>query len=313
MNFRNVVVGLDLSASSLEALSAARLLAQERVVLVHATEVRPFDLINAAAALEAERLHEELARRARAELERLATSLASTGITTEVVVGSGRAVDEILQRSVGADLAIVGSHGRGALGRLLLGSVAEELARRSSVPTLVVRHASAGGWMRVVLALDPLGPARDAIRAAALVARRMNAPLEVLHSVHFPTIMPSGAITGVSLDDDPAFARARGVLQQHLTDAPSQIRRLVHEVAGTDATVHVFVGQPRDEIPRRLRPDDLLVCGTHGRTGAARFFFGSVAGKLLHQAPCSVLVVPPHVASPSRVEVEAPAVASMPG
>ena len=52
MEFRSIVAGVDFSPSSVEALRTLRLLASEgaKVLLVHATEVRPFDLVNAAAA-----------------------------------------------------------------------------------------------------------------------------------------------------------------------------------------------------------------------------------------------------------------------
>lgn len=75
-------------------------------------------------------------------------------------------------------------------------------------------------------------------------------------------------------------------------------RRLLDEakprVEGVDFEQHCLRGSVIDEIQRfaRLRDIDLIVMGTHGRTGLARVFMGSVAKSLSEDAPCEVLAVP---------------------
>jgi nucleotide-binding universal stress UspA family protein len=60
---------------------------------------------------------------------------------------SDSASDEILQVAdeIGADLIVLGTHGRTGLGRLLMGSVAEQVVRRARCPVLTVRHLPPGG------------------------------------------------------------------------------------------------------------------------------------------------------------------------
>lgn len=77
-------------------------------------------------------------------MERLRQSIAETGITPEValeesVENIGKAVIAYGDAQ-GADLLVVGSHGHGAIGRLLLGSVANDIIRHASVPVLVVKR-----------------------------------------------------------------------------------------------------------------------------------------------------------------------------
>src|SRR5262249_37151211 len=71
---------------------------------------------------------------------------------------------------------------------------------------------------------------------------------------------------------------------------------------------HVFLlGDPATEIVRYARDSgiDLIVMGTHGRTGLERLLMGSVAEKVMRDAPCSVLVVklPKGIAVPERADV----------
>src|SRR5207253_1621035 len=115
-----------------------------------------------------------------------------------------------------------------------------------------------------------------------------------IHAAHLPPILPTAYIAPVlPSGEDTTLRRASEVLAKHLDSAPALVRAIVAKTAGQDVKVHVVAGAPGTEIPRRLGPRDILVCGTHSRSGLDRFFFGSVASKLLRNAPCPVLVVRP--------------------
>ena len=63
-------------------------------------------------------------------------------IVDEIIVKSGVPADEILDQSmgIGCDMIIMGTHGHGIIGNVLMGSVARRVVRRSRIPVLVIRH-----------------------------------------------------------------------------------------------------------------------------------------------------------------------------
>ena len=81
---------------------------------------------------------------------------------------------------------------------------------------------------------------------------------------------------------------ARASAQKHVATLVAKARR-----AGVRAAGLVLSGSPYDVIVRaaRSRRADVLVLGTHGRTGLPRLLLGSVASRVLATAPCPVLTV----------------------
>jgi nucleotide-binding universal stress UspA family protein len=294
VKFDTVAVALDFSDGSTQALSVARrLLARgARLKLVHVIDSALYYRGPTYGDVQVlEQLFSDLVRGALSQLDTFAEELRVQGFTVDTAAKVGRPADEILAAGEGADLVVVGSHGRGAIGRFFLGSVAEEVARRSPTPVLVVREGMAVSperpIERVVVAVDPTGPSRDAIRAAAALADRTGARLEVIHSAYLPPVLPYA--------DKGALLKLDAALATHLEAAPALVRNLIEKTIGKrDVKIRVLAGNPADEISRHTTPRDVLVCGTHARTALGRLVFGSVAAKLVRQAPCPVLVVRPH-------------------
>lgn len=88
----------------------------------------------------------------------------------------------------------------------------------------------------------------------------------------------------------PEVAGGNGANREHWRNQLEQIRPVDDSIP----THHVFLdGDPATEVVRYAKDAsmDLIVMGTHGRTGLERLLMGSVAEKVLREAPCSVLVV----------------------
>jgi nucleotide-binding universal stress UspA family protein len=298
-------VGVDFSAGSFAALRLARRISRagSTIRLVHVVDDAIFYRGPTYGDLAVqESLYRDLTAGARAELDAFAEELRVGGFIVENVVKVGRPADAILAAAESADLIALGTHGRGALGRLLIGSVAEEVARRSPIPVLVVREGTEEKpTERVLLAVDPTGPSRDAIVAAAHLAERLGARLEAIHAAHMPPVLPSM----VPYADTGALERASVLLERHFEAAPALINGLVKKTIGREVKVHVVSGAPAHEIARHAGPRDLVVCGTHGRTALGRFVFGSVAAKLLRETPCPLLIVRPCEDETAREELAA--------
>jgi nucleotide-binding universal stress UspA family protein len=199
---------------------------------------------------------------------------AAPPLAVDYLVRCGDAPDAILRAAdeVGADLTVVGTHGRSGLDRMLCGSVAESVVQRSSRPVLVVRQTDVSRTtkpIRIVLhPTDFSGPSRPALGLARALAQSYRARLVLLHAG----------------PDDLGPERAE------LAQLKEQSDR-----AGLDVSVETRYGpgEPVTEIVQAARDlrCDLIVLGSHGRTGFGRFMLGSVAESVIREAPCLTLVV----------------------
>jgi len=130
---------------------------------------------------------------------------------------------------------------------------------------------------------------------AAAIARWYDARLTVLHAVS--TFEP------VTI---PSEAGYQGVTVQPPT--PEEVRREMSRavpeevLSGLNVRFEPTSGNPVRVIADRARADavDLIVMGTHGRSGFDRLLTGSVTEKVLRKAPCPVLTIPPHVVPPAE-------------
>lgn len=120
-----------------------------------------------------------------------------------------------------------------------------------------------------------------AFRIAGDLARQNQATLLVLHVAE--TLGPENVTYGEAVSQvEPAGYRRR--LEEDL-------QRSVPQVAGVAVQYVVAAGDPAEEIERVARewPCDLIVMGTHGRTGLDRLLMGSIAEQVIRRAACPVL------------------------
>jgi nucleotide-binding universal stress UspA family protein len=137
----------------------------------------------------------------------------------------------------------------------------------------------------IVVATDFSTAARPALAAALDCARRDRARLVVLHVLVPPSPFVGDDLPGSWLELE---ARARRDAERRLAAAVSQAER-----AGITTTGTLVKGVPAEVIVRVARREgaDLIVIGTHGRSGLGRLFMGSVAARVLGTATCPVLTV----------------------
>jgi nucleotide-binding universal stress UspA family protein len=184
---------------------------------------------------------------------------------------------------VRADLIVVGASHAGSAARAVLGTVAAQLAREAPSPVLVLRTALARGSARTLIATD-LSPLADLVvprgcELASLLFGEGNAGVRVLLVVGSPPLLAGGS-TGAAFEQI-----AEHELREYLDDLP---------VEGCDLQPVVRLGEPADEILREAADwkADLIVTGTHGRSGIKRLLLGSVAESVLNRASCNTLLLP---------------------
>ena len=143
------------------------------------------------------------------------------------------------------------------------------------------------GIRRILLASDFSKASRKAFATAVAMAKAHRATLTILHViVPFTPIVPEQYIDTRSWE--PIDREARRWSQR-------QLRRLTVRAksAGVRVVGLLLEGDPAQQIARasRSKRADLLVVGTHGRTGLTKFFVGSVAARLVATASCPVVTV----------------------
>ena len=127
-----------------------------------------------------------------------------------------------------------------------------------------------------------------AFKRAVAMAKADRAQLIVAHVMTPPSLaIPGEGYVSPRLYEDLETS-ARAQAQKRLNAVLAKARK-----AGVRATPLLLEGVPHERIARaaRAKKADLLVIGTHGRTGLAKFFLGSVASRLVASAACPVLTV----------------------
>lgn len=129
-------------------------------------------------------------------------------------------------------------------------------------------------------------PSADAALDYALaLGQKLQARLTLLHVMH---IMPLGA-------SDMGAALPASYLEEVEADIRRSLEGYGQRVlaVGLEADILTIHGIPHEEIlaTARAQQVDLIIMGTHGRTGLGHLFLGSVAEKVVRMAPCPVLVV----------------------
>ena len=143
--FERIVVGLDGSEVSETALRTGAELARRLGVPLHLVRVADLAVVHWGASEAAEayaELSDEMTREkqeAENYLEGMAQPLRDSGLAVTTEVRSGFAARELTEAVAPGDLLVVASHGRHGIVRWFIGSVAEEVVKRSPVPVLVAR------------------------------------------------------------------------------------------------------------------------------------------------------------------------------
>ena len=208
--------------------------------------------------------------------------------TPEAVVRAGIPSEEILDYAdeSGMDLIVMGTHGRTGVRRYLLGSVAEKVVRLSDVPVLSVHPAEVDvgtvPFERILVPTDGSDGASVAIDCATDLATTYDAAL------HAVSVVDTGGMA-----TDVQFDAAMDQLQERAQTAVETIADAANEAGVEDTPTAVLEGRAHDAIESYAEDEriDLIVMGTHGRSGLDRYLLGSVAEKLVRTTSIPVLTV----------------------
>jgi nucleotide-binding universal stress UspA family protein len=149
---------------------------------------------------------------------------------------------------------------------------------------------------RILCPVDLSDVSRRALHHAVLLARWYQARITALH-VWNPMVILSSDLTLIGP------ARPVVYTEEEINEVRRQVTGFAAGAGAADAEVLVLNGQPPAQILERAGalPADLIVIGTHGAGGFQHLVLGSVTEKVLRQATCPVLTVPPHARATSQV------------
>lgn len=286
---RSLLVPIDLTPGTDRLLARLALLPladNARVTLVH---VVPKGLSRQ----EERSAQRDAARVLASEAHHLHSALPrSVAVDTSVRVGSPAKEIAACGRAAKAELIVMGRGVGRAVRDALLGSTAERVLRQSKLPVLVVRLPARAPYRRPALALDFDDAARAALKMSLRALAEPRPAVMVVHAFH----APYQHLSYPSLGDDYARER-KAQLQLASTQKLAKLIESTLKSSGTtlDWRAHVRNGFAQAVIEKAARDHetDLLVLGTQAYTGLAHMFLGTVAGDVLREVKCDVLVVPP--------------------
>jgi len=229
------------------------------------------------------------------------------GLEHETIVDWSVDLWEAVQRTISEnhiDLIVMGTHGRTGADKFFMGSVAEEIFRRSPVPVLTIgphvrSSVHAGGrFHRILFPTDFTDASEAAAPYAMSLAQENKAKLVLLHVMRSPE-PPNG--NGRSKNGGDELERSENDQKRFDLSVAEAIHQL-YETVPTDADLYippqslVEYGDPAERIlsAAQERSSDLIVLGVRdasGHIGAATHLARATAHKVVAQAQCRVLTV----------------------
>jgi len=286
---KRILVATDFSPTARAALDRAMHIATlhgASLHLLHAVETFEVPMN---VPLETQRLVTAEVEAQLAELERI-VGQAGIEVESEHQVGKAwQVIGDAVERTP-IDLVALGTRGHNAYSRMLLGSTADRVIRRCTVPVLTVHPEDAARPAIIRSILVATDFSEESVLAARLAARLLEAQGEpgtmvLLHVCHAPMVYETEAVATVIAQQ----------VADDLANARRELEALAGSLGGDQLQVSVVAeeGYPVTVIEQEARRigADLIALGTHGRSGISHLLMGSIAERVVHHAPCPVLTV----------------------
>ncbi len=235
-------------------------------------------------------LAEKAAIKTREHLEAVRAMAAKEGVECEIIAHRGQEpyqfiVDEAAKKQ--SDIIVMGRKSKTVLQRLMMGSVTAKVIGYAPCNILVVPDKAAVEYKKILVATDGSKYSETASRQAVMIARRCGASIIAI------SVIPSE--TGSPLDIVHSEMQRDIIADKELKAAESSIIKVreIAEKEGLSVEGLIMSGGPYEAITASAKENniDLIVVGSHGKTGLERLIMGSVAERVIMLSPCAVLVV----------------------
>jgi nucleotide-binding universal stress UspA family protein len=275
--YGNVLIGINGLAADRDAVALARALApgHDHMALANVRLIDALESRGSSSAFDvaARQLSDEL-------LERQGSALAPDAEVVGVAAASVGAGLHNIAEMRGADLIVVGSCHRSAVGRIFAGDDARSVLHHAPCAVAVAPAGYARGHGRIatIAAAYDGSPQSDvAVAHAVLLAAAVDAQAQARSVVELHVYGGGGWITAVSTLEDPATTIAAA-------------RERLGELEGVE--LEVIAGPVREELAALSERADVLVCGSRHQTTVKRVMLGSTSDFLARHAACPLLITP---------------------
>jgi universal stress protein E len=300
--FHKILVAIDFSEASLAALSHAVLVGKAYdapITVVHV--IPPVDsTVGFAPGPEAyltgwrppeaaSELEQRLEASAAEQLHDAVAHHHAEGVDLDYRVLWGAAFRETIHlvQEEGFDLVVVGTRGRSALARVLVGSTSNKLVRKCPCPVWVVQPNGKASLDAILAPIDFLEVSHESLHLAGALAARFHCSLHVLHVCAAEYGYLLDLVADDELDLYPPWHRHEVISQLHefVKDSGVSIEPVLHVERG-DVAQHILSAADRIDA-------GLIVMGTLGRAGVAGLLIGNTAEKVLHHSHRPLLATKP--------------------
>ena len=282
--YRKVLVPIDGSESSFHALRQAFQFSSVEKSWITVVCVSPEYEGDLDSLVTGSNILEQMHRPCEQALAKAKEIAAKEGYIIKTILEEGEPASRIIDiaDAHNRELIIMGRRGLSNLERVFVGSVTQRVIGLSHGDVFVVPENTPIAWKRILVATDGSSFSHAAVNRAIRFALSYGGEIEVVSVVD---VLPElyGDAPGLV---DELIGKAKGY-------AAAAVKTVIDN--GIKANSHVVEGVAYEVIPELARTLDaqVIVVGSHGRTGMRRLLLGSVAEKIIGYASCPVLVAKP--------------------
>jgi len=226
-------------------------------------------------------LEKKLREDAEEKLNRYSQDLYSKNIKVKTIIEiSENITDSILDNieKEKADLVIIGSHKKGLIDKLLLGSISEKIVNKSPVSTLVLKGQEIKNLKKLLVGYDFLPNSKEALNIAEEIAQKCNSEIFIVHA-----------------DTDIKHTHILSVYNSVKEKKKNILNQIVSEIKnkGINAKYEILEESPVEAILDEIEEyhPDLTIVGKRKSSKLRRLFLGTTALKIVKNAPSPVLIV----------------------
>ncbi len=235
----------------------------------------------------APQLLEESEKDAIKHLEDLKKRAKKENVDCDVILREGQEPYKVIVEEgdkEGADLIVMGRRGRAGLMRLLMGSVTAKVIGHFKGKVMVVPREAVVNWKNILVATDGSECGNAAVNEALKHAKRYGGALKIVHVIN---------VMADFQGDMPVMVPA--LIEEITNKAKNDLDALKvrAEKEGVSAETFIQEGDPYRvivDLAEELK-SDVIILGSHGRTGMKRLLMGSVTERVIGHTNCAVLVV----------------------